>query len=313
MQINNIANWQKIYEQKSQAAVPAANLAKPGPAVSPAARTPTAPRSMPAMIAASGLPADRLSASIISFARFFSLPIKPQLMASIRRQVFAKAGQNPEIAAKNREALALAATAAAGKGLELKAEGLENFAKGIDPHWQGRQKQKKGSGQNEKNDGKEIQKADIVSGALLGKKLIELMEKEPLFKILNRIPCKNGKKWVVLPFKIDDSGREFNVSLRILVDTAHHSSKARHACRMAVDISENNKFDKRWLFLLDEAKTKLTMFIQPFFNEKKIFSFANKISHLLEIPVERISVKLYTESFPEEVLHDLLHIVDESV
>jgi hypothetical protein len=31
---------------------------------------------------------DKLSASIITFARFFSLPIKPESMAAIRRQAF---------------------------------------------------------------------------------------------------------------------------------------------------------------------------------------------------------------------------------
>ncbi len=40
----------------------------------------------------SGLPADKISSSIISFARFFSLPLKPELMAAIRRQVFARSG-----------------------------------------------------------------------------------------------------------------------------------------------------------------------------------------------------------------------------
>ena len=315
MKISNNAGQPKIHDtapkqvqQKNQNAALAAkaasaNIAKPGPVGKPLAPAP----SMPSLLAALGLQPDKLSASIVSFARFFSLPLKPHLMASIRQNVFAGQafdGSSPEIAAKNKEALALAAAAAAAKGLELKAEALEIFARGIDPDWQGRQKHKR------KGEEKNIQKEDILSGHCLGKKLSEFIENTVLLKIMNRIPGKNGKKWVIIPFKFNNSGQEFNVSMRILIDENNLSKS-----QLAVDIAENDEAGKRWLFLLDEAKTKLIVHVQPKIEGKKALSFTKKLSGMLEIPTECISIRTFADSFPFESgnSNKLLHKIDESV
>ncbi|MCL2265783.1 MAG: hypothetical protein FWC22_07050, partial [Treponema sp.] len=47
-------------------------------------------RSAVSLAAASGLPPDKLSASIVTFAKFFSLPLKPQVLADIRRQALSQ-------------------------------------------------------------------------------------------------------------------------------------------------------------------------------------------------------------------------------
>ena len=121
-----------------------------------------------------GLPLNKLSSSIVSFARFFSLPLKPSLLAEIRRSAFqltftsafqdtsadvkntagvknAAAFQNDQSAklladaktindTKTRDAdniltaRALAAAAAESKGTELNPKGLESYAYVIDPY-----------------------------------------------------------------------------------------------------------------------------------------------------------------------------------
>jgi hypothetical protein len=128
------------------------------------------PRSAASIAAALGLPQDKLSSSIISFARFFSLPLKSQLLADLRRQAFAPPAQTANqssatkvaatkaatvnasvaksflantnaagdatsslTAEKTRYALSLSAAAAESKGLELSPKGLESYAQAVDP------------------------------------------------------------------------------------------------------------------------------------------------------------------------------------
>ena len=66
---------------------------------STAVKTTVVKQTAASLASASGLPADKLSASIISFARFFSLPLKPNILAAIRRQAFLP--ESPKPAAGN--------------------------------------------------------------------------------------------------------------------------------------------------------------------------------------------------------------------
>jgi len=134
----------------------------------------SSPQSVLPRSPAAAAPSDKLSSSIVSFARFFSLPLKPSLLADIRRSVFqlpltsafqdasadvkntagvknAAAFQNDQIVkaladiktvndVKMREAdsvltaRALAAAAAESKGIELNPKGLESYAYALDPY-----------------------------------------------------------------------------------------------------------------------------------------------------------------------------------
>ncbi|MCL2193748.1 MAG: hypothetical protein FWB78_10170, partial [Treponema sp.] len=85
----NVSSPHKTSASVETKASPLPATAKPAMPSSPA------PHSVHTLIAAAGLPADRLSASIVSFARFFSLPIKPELMAAIRQQVFSQPMPTP--------------------------------------------------------------------------------------------------------------------------------------------------------------------------------------------------------------------------
>jgi hypothetical protein len=304
------------------------------------------PRSASALIAAAGLPADKLSASIISFARFFSLPIKPELMAAIRRQTLAPspaaqadlvkhvAAENAP-AAKIREALSLAAAAAESKGVELRPKGLETFAEAIDPDWQKREDsgEHRQRGRRHKNQPEEENApAKTITAAAQKQMALESPEKNPLLALLNRLPDKNGRRWIVLPFSFNENGREYKVSLRILLDAAQSPNRAANttAAQVTWDIAESgaNKSDgRRWLFVLEPPKTtarpivdspsanRLTVYLQPEIAPNAHAPFIDELSRLMDINPERIAIKPFTESFPGEsgCADDMVRSINEAV
>jgi hypothetical protein len=260
----------------------------------PTAKTPAAASAKPlsSLINAAGLPADKLSASIISFARFFSLPLKPELMASIRRQSL-----SPESSAPGRETLSLAAAAAESKGVELRPKGLEWFAEAIDPDWRRHDPEERD--RRERRQKKHEQ------------------EKETVLAILNKLPSKNGQRWMVFPFDFCESDREFRVSLRILL-SADKQPPNNVAC-MALDITES---ERRWLFVMNPTKGKtasavgkLSVYLQPELPPKAIESFTGQLAQAMEMPPGHISVKKWTESFPCEAGggDDILRSINEAV
>ncbi|GHV74374.1 hypothetical protein AGMMS49940_16760 [Spirochaetia bacterium] len=74
-----------------------------------------------------GLPRDKLSSSLLSFMQFFSLPLDPKLIQRLRQEVLSL---NLMPGDRIRSG-ALAAAAAAGKGLTLSTEALEKYAAAI--------------------------------------------------------------------------------------------------------------------------------------------------------------------------------------
>jgi hypothetical protein len=334
----------------------AASKPPPSQAAKPSASAPPAvPRSASALVAAAGLPMDKLSASIVSFVRFFSLPLKPEMMAAVRRQALAQPAATPSAAqadtaksaatatapaetaadtgAKNREALSLAAAAAEGKGIELNPKGLEVFAEAIDPDWQKRQdpeghnqRGRRHKNHHEREGENAPPKTGPVTAAGVAEMALETAEKNPLLAILNRLPGKNGQRWVVLPFSFYENDREFRVSLRILLET--NNQALNRAARMALDIVESGKTgsaetERRWLFVLESANgpagkrpaNRLTVYLQDELSPRACSSLARELSALMEIPAGRISVKTRTESFPCEsgCRDDLLRGINEAV
>jgi len=319
-------------QNPAQAAKPAASAVTKTPqSVTPQAT----PRSVSSLISAAGLPADKLSASIIAFARFFSLPFKPELLKNIRQQAFETApnASAPETAPaaeegeaksgivfKNREALSLAAAAAEGKGVELQPKGLETYAQAVDPDWRRRDSENgdKG-GRRKREDGEKeegpLQKTAALSADGVEKMALEGAEKDSLLAILNRLPEKDGKRWVVLPFDFSDNGREFKVSLRILLETG--KTVNRSDC-MALDIAirdvERGKDEKRQIFVFEPGH-RLSVYLQPEISKKERAELTRELSDLLEIAPERIFIKAKTEEFPFEAVfgNDLLRSIDEAV
>jgi hypothetical protein len=371
----------------------AANVSKPS-----VSSTINTPRSAASLAAALGLPQDKLSASIISFARFFSLPLKPQLLADIRRQAFAPPAQtgNQSIAVKTalteaaaakvisanantaedtsaslnaaKTRQAFAAAAAESKGVELQQKGLELYTEAVDPDSRrqdgGHQRKRRNRDQNEhtekvsskngsvkKSQYAEISSPQFFTAGNLKKMSFENSDQNPLLDILNRLPCKNGQRWIVYPFDFVEGGKEYFVSMRILLDD--ECSLNRAVC-MALDIVESNVIEsttesdniepaaknsnikftagdnrkqnnssgdsnplRRWLFVTESANDKpmkLFMYIKPELPLKSHSRFKHELSKLLNIPSERIFIKSSEDHFPYEAsFAENFSLVDEAV
>jgi hypothetical protein len=335
----------KLYLNKTSGTTVSQKPVKDTAAKTPPLQTPkppvssAAPRSISSLIAAAGLPADKLSASIISFARFFSLPLKPELMAAIRRQAFSLPSaeadslkqaaadvSQPAVAAKPREAFSLAAAAAESKGVELQSKALESFAEAIDPEWQerhdsgGQNRRQQNRKQHEQKDESEPSKPNPISALRLEKMALEYAEKNPLLSMLNRLPDKNGQRWIVLPFDFCEDGRNFRVSMRVLLEAEHVNKNvlSNRSVFMPLDIFKTGISEKRFSFALEAANNKISrvsIFVQPDFPSSVHSLFKREISVLLEIPPEHVSVKVRPDSFPFESScgDELLRSIDEAV
>jgi len=302
----------------------------------------SAVRSASSLAAAAGLPQDKLSASIVTFARFFSLPLKPEMLSAIRRQSFSPQGASQStplrsvvssasqqisaasseakdtsgsMAAKTREALSLSAAAAESKGVELHPKALEIYAEAVDPEWQKRQNsggQKKRQRDKDQNEKERIKTVSITAPAL-ERTLLQSVQNDPLLDILNKLPGKNGQRWIVFPFDFPQDDPEFKVSMRILLDEL---SSNRSSC-MALDIAENADTGRRWMFMLESANDKpvrLTCYLYPELPPTAQSRIKRELSSLLEIPPERVFVKNSEDSFPcESERSEQLPSIDEAV
>jgi hypothetical protein len=305
---------------------PTQQAAKPVPqSAAKAPQLPSVPRSAASLAASSGLGADKLSAYIISFAKFFSLPIKPELMTEIRRQAMMQSAQQPapqtteaqtetvkpaaQDVLKNRAALSLAAAAAESKGVELQPKGLESYAEAVDPD----RKRQDGGEHKGRRDRNREQKEAVINASSLKETALAAAEKDPLLYLLNRLPGKDGRRWIVLPFDFTENGREYFVSMRILLDG---DKAANRASCMALDIVETPAGDNtpnRRLFVWENAAgriTKLSVYTNDKFPQRELAA-------LLDIPVERVFVKplINEDSFPCETGggEDMFLAVDKAV
>jgi len=363
--INEInSNKTPLKTEKSSSAPKAqvTQLTKPS-APAPAAVT----RSAASLASGAGLPADKLSASIVSFARFFSLSLKPNMLAAIRQQAFsqvlpqnagsaassgsASAAASPALTAasdfkslsetlKAREALSLAAAAAESKGAELSPKGLETYAEAIDPEWQkqheqDRQRDRRKRNQNEQAE-KDSLKTESITADRLKKMSLEYMKENPLLEILNKLPGKNGQRWIILPFDFFENEKCFQVTIRVLLDGRNVTGCAgnfaeRSAVRMAIEaavykeqLTENKErltdggdFEKKWLFVLDSKDGKIgkvAAYFQNKMTDKEQNRFKKELAEALEIPVKSIYVKYSAENFPCEAgCDDHIPMIDEAV
>jgi hypothetical protein len=293
------------------------------------------------------LPSDRLASSIISFARFLSLPLDPQMLVKARRQALS-AGQPaqapPEkptetpLFLKSREdraltSLALASLAAASKGVELSGEGLKEYASAlnvvpIDPDRQEGQRQNKrnNSGDSKKQKGQNPEIAAITSAGIpeLKAQILRAAEQNPLLELLNRLPAKNGQRWLVFPFALTDQGEDYRLCLKILLNQAENQRPlGQMAGYLALEIEKigfagENGPNRRWLFVINAENNKnlrLRVFIDPFVSKKNHKSLISELSQSLEIAPEYINIQNFAEFFPfeENTQSNVLLSVDEEV
>jgi hypothetical protein len=197
------------------------------------------------------LPQDSLSTALIGFARAFSLPLEPALLARLRKEALTlKARHGGGFA----ESAALAAAAAAGKGVRLSGEALEQYARAIDPGYAAGEQDTSGDGEGQstggegspfaEQDGNAREDLRDSAGREESARVIrEILEKalkrvgesgrpdqdppeaESPAGFLNRLPGRDGNFWMVFPFKIIVKKLAIRLSVWILLLSGVYSQK----------------------------------------------------------------------------------------
>jgi hypothetical protein len=214
------------------------------------------------------LPAGEFSASIVSFAKFFSLPLDGPFLGKIRQKALAgqTGGDLPPGKGRDspaapgfqfREALALAALASSAKGLELSPQALAAYARSLlhgSPPADGEAEAPAGKaevpGETESpaepavaerpgdrgSGGKNAPGKEAPDRDGPGIRKLALAAQEPLLDALNQAPGKDGKRWIVLPFSLEG----LDICLRILL-------AGTRACLMGLDIWDG---EGAWRFIV---------------------------------------------------------------
>jgi hypothetical protein len=309
---------------------------------------PQAPRILSALAQALGLPGDGLSASILSFARYFSLPLTPDLLAKIRRDsLFAASRPSGETAKTGppqgrdlQSALALASAAAAAKGLELSREALTAYALAltgqgpIDPDQSGNPGPSGGGpggdGGDGGRDGGSGGDGDggpggdggggdggLIRAERLRKELAALGEQNPLLDLLNRAPGKNGERWVALPLSFSRDDVEYRAVLRILIERPFSEGLPG---RLALDISGGGRDGPilRWFFMYDRPAgetARLKARFWPPEGAAALRAFKKELSRLLFLHSKEIDLQNDEEnpSFAPDCRTAVLHSVNKEV
>ena len=286
-------------------------------------------------LAATGLPSDKLSASITAFARFFSLPLKPQLLADIRRQALMSQTQtnttqqtasahtsasnlsapgDPAATPKSftdvktREAISLAAAAAESKGVELQQKGLESYAEAVDPD----RRRHDGDEQRRRRDKDQNEQENAITAESLKKMALHNLEKDPLLDILNKLPGKNGRRWIVIPFDFCEGDREYFISMRLLTEEFHTDLEPTVRRRMlsqscgflTLDVlMKKENEEERQIFIFEFANEKIvrvSVCIQQELPSKDQYQLRTELSEVFNIPLERVNIRVSEETFPFE-------------
>jgi hypothetical protein len=204
-----------------------------------------------------GLPQDTLSFVLISAIRCFSLPPEAALLSRLRGDLLASGAASTPKTGREKAALetkALAAAAAADKGLRLSPEALEEYAAAMEPGaWfsggrgQGSPEGEDPPEKEETPEGKDTEKLYAEAN-----RSGEKNGKEGLLSWLNRFPGKNGQSWTVFPFKIKVEGVELKVSVRLLIKSPLFFTFGKDAGQGCVIIDIEGTA-KNWRFILERS------------------------------------------------------------
>ncbi|MDR0586403.1 MAG: hypothetical protein LBG26_04100 [Treponema sp.] len=266
------------------------------------------------LLSALKLPNDSLSESLVSFIRYFSLPL--ERASPLRREILAQ--KKP--GSSTLEAAALGAAAAADKGLVLEGRALEAYANALDPvEWReqeaGRGNGEAGQEQQEPGQPGAGQQGTEQQGAGQQKPGQQEAEYAPIPDFINRIPGKNGRRWIVVPFSCSDEGFDMRASFRISLPDP--DGKSGENGRFAADIAvfRKKKLFRRWFFLLDgscagEFKAKRAEFsVSPPVAGGK--ALIRELAKLFVLPDNKITLNK-RGNFADS-RNDLLLTVDEEV
>jgi hypothetical protein len=187
----------------------------------------------------------------------------------------------------------MSAAAAESKGVELNPKGLEAFAKAVEPELRGRKDNGRQNRGKQNKDQEEIKEENAtvkpvnINASSLEKTALEYFEKDHLLDLLNKLPGKNGQRWIVIPLDFSQNGKEYRASLKILLEAQVSS----HCDMMTLDIVEAGSPESRISFVLEAANNqpvKLSVYSKSarFLKEHK--PLKRELSKFLEIPENQV-------------------------
>ena len=198
-----------------------------------------------------GFPKDALSVALLVFARYFSVPLNPALMKTLRREILASGNlSSPETQAEKTalEAEALSSLIALDKGVELSPQALEHYARFFSfPDESFGRQDKKGDRDPDERDREKSPEAEDLR--ILSE---EQEQNDGVLAFLNQLPGKNGQHWLVFPFSVTVKGIDFQVFLRLLRKEPGSSGETGHS-HLIVDISGPKK---QWRCFLKKTGEK---------------------------------------------------------
>ena len=218
-----------------------------------------------------GLPKDQLSAAILVFSRVFSAAPEPAFLSLLRKEVLASAKSSPKTRAEKdqMESKVLAALAAADKNAVLEKDELEIYS--MFPF-----------GNENKNDDDDQKKRDLLHS-------------------LNKIPGKNGQKWIVWPFKYFSDDSELRVCVRLLIKDEE-----------GIIIADIFDQKKNWRFLVNKSgkKTSVEISIVPGLSKNE----ERKLRKAAEKQLKADNIRIGSEELSlTEALSEALPYVNEEV
>jgi hypothetical protein len=256
-----------------------------------------------------GLPQDTLSFVLISAIRYFSLPPDSALLTRLRGNLLASGAVSAPKTGREKAALeskALAAAAAADKGLLLSPEALEKYAAAMDAGWfsgrrEGRPDEEDAPDREETPEGEELEK--LYLNANLSR---EKDGEEAVLSWLNRLPGRNGQGWAVFPFKIKIKGVELRVSVRLLIKGHPFFASPVDAGRGSLIVDIQGPV-QNWRFILERTGGKSVMDVTVYPGQagdvKILEKEVNKFFEGMEIRVRQSDeAPSFTDQWDQEAL-----------
>ena len=205
-----------------------------------------------AAAAGMGLPKDALSATLLSFTHFFSLPLSPELTKTLRREILSSGkGSSPKTKAEKAalEAEALARVSAKDKGIVLSGVALERYARYFGYPDNGNRGRRETQDRDENPTAEELK--DIAG---------EQAQNDGFLDLLNSLPGKNGHYWMVFPFNLNIKGIELEVFIRLLREGSLSSRGSGH---LIADIKSPRR---QWRCFLKETNGRFRADIRVYPN-----------------------------------------------
>jgi hypothetical protein len=257
-----------------------------------------------------------------------------------------------EAAGGNREALSLAAAAALDKGVELDPAALEEYAAAIEVEARlpeppdskaaaskqdadnqggnggtggGNAGSQGEAGHNTDSRRGHDQDAERDIAALAGnprglkEKMLESGEANPLLDLLNRLPGKNGQRWIVLPFHFVEAGALYRICLRILLNSDQSAGHlVLDVLRTEGEPRTCGQNSRRRLFVMERTNGKnsqLRVYLESGVSKKARRSLIAELAACMGLAEECISIHNGKDFSPlaEHNPKDILRSINEEV